>query len=140
MESENFLTSADRHDLFEKIKKVNPASRVSDNSVQDLLDAVEKKHCSVHAKVWGDITTVSFAGRNASELRDAVLRMDMSGFCVVEACSRKGYYLRYRNIDESIPQMVCGKCGGLLGIVKNGFTVCKECDQEWGVGPHIADG
>ena len=43
MESKQFLTSEDRHDLFEKIKAISPNSEMINNDVQDLLNTIDEK-------------------------------------------------------------------------------------------------
>jgi len=92
-----FLEKSDRHDLFEKIKKVSPSSEIADKDVQELLNFIEKKFSHTHKTIWDNIITVSFAGSSLKEismLMDGFLQTVLPNFYIIEV-NRQNHFIRY---------------------------------------------
>ena len=93
-----FLSHSDCHDLFEDIQKLTPCS-LSDDNVQGLLGAIEKKLSEIHARTWtyDSIVTVSVvgsAGSGKSMLLNEMKQLAAKGFVIVEI-NEAGHYIRY---------------------------------------------
>jgi len=55
----NFLSSNDRHDLFEKIKKINPNLEMADDLSQYFLESVDNKMAEIHSRICENMVTVT---------------------------------------------------------------------------------
>lgn len=112
----NFLSSEDRHDLFEFIKKINPNLEMIHEESQNLLDAIDKKMIKIHGGIWENMVTISFIGNQASgkiSFMQKVLNNTFPGWAIVEL-NHENYYIRYAKIEEITPCKTCPVCGERL--------------------------
>jgi len=116
MKDSTFLSNSDRHDLFEKIKKID-----RDN------------------EIWNNTVTISFIGPDSVEKSKMMSRVLQQGFYnrILIDSNYSGYYMRYTKIPdekEATYYVVCVKCGGdCVELADAHCMVCRTCDTKMSI-------